>query len=342
MTENPDTEAVTSSVAGSPWQDIRLHAKLNPGDGRLLVEFAHLRILGRPFTWTLTGEGAAALLIPISRDSDETIPQGSASLEIQRKWAGGDPWIRVVCRERSLEDIFLRFAYSVIEELQNGKLAHDALSSTLERYRELFLIRQTGISRERVLGLVGELLVLEHLLSGGLDALMAWRGPAGETHDFQFPGAHIEVKAGSAAGETRVRISNLHQLDCPDGGQLFLVYVGVASGGNDTVETLSRRILELLDGTGRSRYMSELRELGCVDFADQEWNSFRFSLQRIDVWNVEEGFPRLVPAMLPGGHAPESVRDVSYTVSLENAEQFRISLPTLTGRIREASRGVRS
>jgi hypothetical protein len=225
--------------------------------------------------------------------------------------------------DRDLEPVFLRFCDSILDELEDGSQAADAFWDVLERYRALFAAaRETAVLRETVMGLLGELVVLEFLLENSLDAIVAWRGPVPETHDFQFPNGHIEVKASSAAGEAKARISSLTQLSIPANGNLAIALVRFSPGGAETVATLSDRIVESLNLADKGRFLDLLNAAGCNDRHDAAWNAFSFSVSEIVYYKVTEGFPRIVPEVFTDTWTPSGLSEVKYTVSLNQAKGF--------------------
>ncbi|MFC0679806.1 PD-(D/E)XK motif protein [Lysobacter korlensis] len=113
---------------------------------------------------------------------------------------------------------------------------------------EALVARSVQLSRERVVGLHGELMVLELLLDAGHDAIAAWVGPRRQPHDFRLNGFELEVKT-TLANERRHTIHGLNQLTPSPGNTLDLVSVRIAppgaSGGaslDDRVAALRRRL----------------------------------------------------------------------------------------------------
>jgi hypothetical protein len=105
----------------------------------------------------------------------------------------------------------------------NGSTMSDAIRETL-RLLGRFLRRTPTLTRERELGLCGELLVFIGLckLVGPSTAVAGWRGPHGEEHDFAMLGHDVEVK--STTSEHRMHwIDSLTQLEPTADTPLWLV-----------------------------------------------------------------------------------------------------------------------
>lgn len=104
-----------------------------------------------------------------------------------------------------------------------GHAFASAITDSVTSLRSL-LRRGHTLSRERELGLGGELLVLlgacRHL--GPNEAIAGWRGPHSEEHDFSIAGLDVEVKTTAAERRTHW-IDSLTQLDGNEGTPLWVI-----------------------------------------------------------------------------------------------------------------------
>src|SRR5262249_44853807 len=86
--------------------------------------------------------------------------------------------------------------------------------------------RHSGLGRDAVIGLVGELTVLRRLAgaAGWPAAVDAWKGPTGALHDFLRNGHALEVKttAGIVSG---IEVSSLEQMEDTGLSVLLLVHL---------------------------------------------------------------------------------------------------------------------
>ena len=323
-----------SWLAGSPWKDLRLHARLEPGSGLRIQPVQQLSTEGRTPEWVLTAEDYAALLLPAEREELRDLPLGSRRLLIQPEFRDGHPWVRITCLDRDLEGVFLRFCETVLAELARNVQTPAAIGRALSRFRRLFEQAETGIDGERIAGLAAELLVLEWLVESGADAVRAWRGPYGETHDFIFENVHVEVKALPASGERKCRISNIYQLEEPLDGALYLAGARLAPG-RETIGTIYERIVAILPSELVDDLDAAMQSVGCPVPVTDQWNGRGFAPGPIEAWRVDEGFPRIVLASLQTGTLPQGISDVRYTVSLEVAGNNVVDPQDLISGIRE-------
>ena len=302
---------------------MRMHLRLHGGGGMRVQTIPDVVVAGRNPEWILSAQGNAALAVPANRDEIERTPRGSKRIFIAGEFRDGNRWIRVECSDRELEDVFLRFCESVLSGVANGMAPGLAISQALMQFRLLFEMLEAGMDRERVIGLMGELVVLEWLLENNLDPVLHWRGPFGETHDFLWSSVHLEVKALPGSGPQRFRVANLQQLQEPDNGHLFLIGVPLTPG-SETIGDLVSRVYRLTPPAHVEELERALLSAGCSVPVPEQWNSMGFSPGAVGAWKVKAGFPRIVPELLVNGVVPEGVSEVRYTVSLEAAETFRV------------------
>lgn len=231
---------------------------------------------------------------------------------------------------------FSVMCYDLAERSRSADTTVSALSTllhALNNWAELFRKRAAGgLSREEVLGLVGELLVVEALIEGSrgsVDALIqGWRGPHGDARDIGFNGTRIEVKSQRSTSALKLRISSLAQLD-DRGDRVFVVLVRLSPSvsGRSLVELANslRARLERFP-MASAEFERKLETSGMTAETDHEHE--RLSQDDRIVFSVTEQFPRLVPSNVPAG-----VAAVSYEVSGLPLDACRTSWNVLMGAI---------
>ncbi len=201
------------------------------------------------------------------------------------------------------------------------------VAARFEKWRDFLRFRRHQLlSAEQIRGLFAELTLLETRLAPAIGwhaAVAAWGGPAGMPRDFSFAGMAVEVKAKLSGSRREVRISSEDQL-AHTTSPLFLhvVTLAVAEEGHRTAISLAdrvRRVREAVasDATTADAFEDLLLLMGYVDTS--AYSRDRFSVEAEDTFNVREGFPKIVPSILPAG-----VRHVSYGIDLQFCEPFRV------------------
>ncbi len=211
---------------------------------------------------------------------------------------------------------------SIADRVQLGGMSPArALHATLDRMSSL-LRAPESLSREREVGLFGELLVLGGLIDrlGTAKAVEAWRGSQSEEHDFALPDLDVEVKTTTSESRTHW-VESLTQLVPKVGRPLWLVShqlttAGAVAGNSlpGLVEAISTRI-----GPGRYHDVFE-NALSCAGWRDdyRERLTTRWTLRSASRgYHVAGAFPRLTP---------DDLRDKGVVIDRVTAIRYRIDL----------------
>ncbi|WPR64379.1 PD-(D/E)XK motif protein [Glutamicibacter protophormiae] len=157
---------------------------------------------------------------------------------------------------------------SIVDQLESGAPFRHAVSESLSGFKDL-LSGRSRLSDEKEAGLIGELLVLHHVLGrlGENTAVGAWLGPLSEEHDFGFQEFDAEVK--TTRSESRVHvIGSESQLQPVPGRPLYLVSVQITLAGaaaeGFTLTSLISLIRARLD-LSRRAFDAQLERLGWKD-----------------------------------------------------------------------------
>jgi hypothetical protein len=244
------------------------------------------------------------------------------AIGIDRRRRQDGRWsMRVYLEEPRLLNVFAELCRDVIEftrqAVRSGQPSGLVLSR-LERWRSLMQPPAAGLSRAQLRGLIGELLVLDRELLpvlGPDQAVSAWTGPLGASQDFHLPdGRKLEVKAIDRQAD-RVQINGLDQLDgASDPLQLVVVRLedtGIeAEGAITTARLIAQLRAQLCQApAAQQRFEVLLRFVGWDDAVDAD--SVAVRLERIDRYDVDEGFPRLTAWTVPA-----AVTEATYKIVL--------------------------
>jgi hypothetical protein len=249
-------------------------------------------------------------------------PRTLRSLQIDRgvrpdgKW-----WLRLSVEGNALQPVFAGLCRDVIAFTRTNVAENTASSVILarvDRWRKLLEGELRGMPINELLGLIGELVVLETDVMRrypAIDAIISWTGPLGTAQDFRLPtGQRIETKA-VRADSTSCRINGLDQLDSgPDPLVLAIVRLdqtGIHADGAITATRLIGRLRDQLsiDAAALNEFDSRLAAFGWHEHPDHE--SFAVRVIRIEHFPVGDTFPRLVRAAVPHG-----VLDAVYEIAL--------------------------
>jgi len=254
-----------------------------------------------------------------------------ASLQIT-----GGVRIGLTLMESELARNFSVMCYDLAERskaARSPEAAAGILLRTLDSWAELFRRRgHEGLTREEVLGLVGELLTIEALLNdSSLDPealILGWGGPNGDARDIGVNGARVEIKAQRSTGALKLRISSLAQLD--DRGDRVFVLLWRLSH--------SETGRSLMDVVRAIQARLELRPLASAEFerkitlssmsADSDFSNEPYSVDDRIAYAVATVFPKLVPCNVPAG-----ITAAQYDIAGPELETHRTTWDSLLGAI---------
>lgn len=216
----------------------------------------------------------------------------------------------LTCSDARLHPTLTSLVGEMVDRAQrSGRPCIDEFIDALESWRVLLAREQSRLSRNALLGLFGELVVLERLArKDPMAALAAWRGPDQAPHDFQRRNA-LEVKTLSGTGAPVVGIHGLTQLDPPQGGELHLLALRI----EESDEGL--RVGDLIEQVARLGVPQQtlIARAGAIDAAD---DARRLVVMESRLFLVGDDFPGIRASRL----APERARgidDLSYTLQLD-------------------------
>lgn len=320
-----DAGGRTDADLSSRWAELAQQPQKTGSLRVVAVRRAH-----RPLQLTVTPEGWRGLLIPLGRGEVVSIPgefrpgsSGVLRAEVAQFLSGESAVdaLHVFCIESRCNDAFAAFAAFILERAWPDRDLATVLAEGHAEFKLLFM-NASGVDRDRLTGLVGELLVLLDGVRLDPGFPRFWAGPRGERHDFRSGSQAIEVKCSlrSAAKAHKVRITDWDQLQAPDAGALFLFSLRLerVENGAFSVASLAKQITELADEPARTEFLATLSG----KFASLAHSGEMFSLNERHSYRVIDGFPRLVPAMLANGKPP-GVSAVSYELDLDHAAPFK-------------------
>ena len=241
-------------------------------------------------------------------------------------------------------DIFYQFCTDLVAAAGAARSEQEAIDVCIMRtwrwHRLLKRGRDGRLTEEEQKGMIGELTVLIELVMpaiGVTQGIAAWVGPLGASRDFEIGTVGIESKA-CAPLAPKVRIASADQLGSDDAHALFLHVTEIAAAVDGSSNALTvtqvvegaREFIESQDTSALGDFEERLAATGyddTDDYVDQLW-----LIGDAAIFAVLEGFPRIVPPMVPSG-----VSDIRYQINLAECEPFRIEAADLSSAISRTS-----
>ena len=200
--------------------------------------------------------------------------------------------------------------------LQTAPPAVSALFSRLAAWQAFLRARRSGLGREAIVGLVGELLVLRRLaqVTGWGAAVEAWMGPTGGLHDFLRRGTGIEAKT-SCGVASLIDISSLDQLDDAGLSALLLAHVHIAEAAAGfhlpgLVDEITRELTVDCPPAVRP-FQDTLLAAGYADVDADLYVARIFQQLSLRFCRIGPSFPRFVRA-----ESPEGIVEAAYRLDV--------------------------
>lgn len=207
--------------------------------------------------------------------------------------------LAVEARDRHYEAYVL--IESIADQLRSGSTFRSSVSESLASLGDL-LAKRKKLTNEKIAGLIGELLVLDHIITmhGEELAVAAWLGPLAEEHDFGFADFDAEVKTTLSEARSHI-IGSDTQLEPVPGRPLYLISVQITRAGaaidGFSLPDLILKLRNRLDTTIRA-FDYALEGLGW-NTGDTELYRTKFQLRSTPrAYLVDEVFPAITSKRL--------------------------------------------
>lgn len=286
------------------------------------VEYAGMKI-----RYAVGNHGEAKLLLPVVKGVSNHDIGDSAELQIETTTMVNEGvvanYVEMTCLAIELESVFSELVDVILDKVAAGQECTIAARTTIEQYRALLHKPESlTAASDIVTGLIGELYVLNRLLDLSPKAWRLWLGPAGSRHDFKSGVHSIEVKTTSNLKSQLCTVNSIEQLLASSGGKLSLLRLTIEKvvEGELSISSLGRSALAKADDP--SSLSTLIAEAGCHDVDSQVWNTATYRLASIQLYDVQPGFPRIIPSMLVNESLEAGVVSVSYSIDLSYASPF--------------------
>jgi hypothetical protein len=220
---------------------------------------------------------------------------------------------------------FVEDVATCLAEQLDDRAAVDSFVGRFEHWRRLLSgTTADGLGTDAAQGLWGELWVLRHLLhpAWSEEVVDAWTGPDRDDNDFRHRTVAIEVKTTRADHPETVRIDSERQLDNPPGTDLVLIALAVDAhrhGAGESLPAMVDACRALIGQHRAAAFQDRLLAWGYSDTDRPLYEDRHYTLRSLDVFQVRDGFPRIVESQLATG-----VGSVSYRLALDACRGWQI------------------
>ena len=274
----------------------------------------------------------ARLLVPFAKDEHrafrpETRSRGIELQARQLEQDGDKRWyLDVVCTRSDLRWLFSSFVADILLRIRrHPETSPVAIVKTcFTAWRALFSAAERRLTIKQLAGLFGELHILDRMLARSPSAVLLWKGPLREPHDFVSPGLDLEVKTTLSGEDDVVYVHGLAQLAAPAEGRLHLAHMRVEVPSPDG-ESVPDLIGRLRDSDTTGRLMSLLQAAGYHHEHRATYTDLAFKLVDERWFPVDDRFPRLTAASFPKAEVPLGLSEFRYSLDLSTVSVTALS-----------------
>lgn len=267
-------------------------------------------------TWTMKNRTEYGVAVPIQSDEEISEYFSGAHLYTNKMILNDEEERNILFLTSEKYDIIEPFAALCAELIipgNTGELRRELERNPLawwSQWKELLGNKSVDF---RAYDVLGELWVLKYLAEHGEQA--EWNGPSGATYDIDCNGYFVEVKSTTARNKKQITLSNLFQLDPPEGQNLFLILCQFESSQDGiSIDSLVKD-LELL-GYSSFGLNDKLRKLGLEK--GKTARKRKYIVHAVTKYSVDSSFPAIRPSSFKEGSLPKGVMSVIYTISLDD------------------------
>ena len=203
----------------------------------------------------------------------------------------------------------------------NGNVVQE-IQDLLKKWKSLLALDEAKtLSLNVISGLLGELLLLDHLLNRlELDALDNWVGPNGNRHDFEFPSSSIEVKTTTVRNGDEIRVNGSTQLVPYPGKSVSILRVKLEFEPNGiSLPSLIEKI-SLARNIDSTKLHEKLSKIGYRSELADSYKSICFQVVEFQIIPVDEHFPRISPDALQKIDPSGRIHEVEYSVNVSGLQ----------------------
>ncbi len=309
------------------WKLLRLENKVSSNEETLTLPSAVETGFGK-VRYALSKSSEARILIPLTGNYNSLVELSTKVLSINliRFQLHGkfSRYADITCHSSHLDSVFSDVVIELLNRIKQGKNSSEAISGTISDFKALLSPPASEISLEVVVGLLGELALLERLLSIDPLAWKAWRGPLSERYDFRAGDFAIEVKSSKQISSPLVSIASIDQLEAPKNGQLFINHIifEEVANGSISVSKLVNRILEM--SSNSQDIYEKLKKIGYNSSNIEQWDRYKFCIHQTCFYAVDEKFPKITRNEFTQGHVPNGIGSINYEIDLRLASNSKL------------------
>jgi hypothetical protein len=224
--------------------------------------------------------------------------------------------------------LFGAFLDELLKSIEEGKgVLLEEIKNLLEKWKNMLSLDTEKImSLSSVIGLFGELLLLDYLVNGKkIATLDNWVGPNGNRHDFEFLQHSIEVKSTTVKNGNDIQLNGVTQLEPFPGKTVTILRIKLEIEPNGvSLPQLIKKIMQA-NSINLEKFKEKLLKVGYQSDKEDHYRKLCFQPIEFQIIPVDSKFPRITAKSLLDIDPAARIRDVEYVVNVTGLETQRKS-----------------
>jgi hypothetical protein len=222
--------------------------------------------------------------------------------------------------------LFGAFLDELLKSIDNEKSdLIQEIFGLLEKWKSMLsLDTEKVMSLNSLIGLFGELLLLDHLVNvKKITALDNWVGPNGNRHDFEFSHHSIEVKSTTIKNGNEIHVSGVTQLEPYPGKSVAILRIRLEIEPNGiSVPELIKKMKEA-KSLNSEKFSEKLAKYGYQEAKEKLYTEICFQPIEFQIIPVNSKFPRITAKSLLEIDPTARIKEIDYTVNVAGLETQR-------------------
>lgn len=217
------------------------------------------------------------------------------------------------CNQENLRREFAIICAYFVDPGKMGEIRSELVKNPLEWWQKWKMLMGNAIINKKPYSVLGELLVLEHLIECG--EKVEWTGADSGIYDIESINANYEVKSTVKKYQSHITISSQFQLENKKKLNLYFCRLEQSIDG-ESIDLVVERLVKL--GYSKRLIEKQLERLNFEEGSHIRKDKYKILEKR--KYEVDSKFPRITKESFVEGKVPESIIHIIYTIDLDGID----------------------